>query len=121
LNNDWLLVERLLYVLLLLANLLLYELLLVLLLLLYELLWCERHLRLLVDLRLEAGLLSNNYLRSTIALAIHSDSHVGALICAHHNNCMSLKFLSSEVDSTSWHALKENLDILFVVLMEWSN
>jgi hypothetical protein len=132
LNNDWWLLESLLLleswllVHLLLSKAWLAEILLLTvaglseILLRLNVLLLKLHLWLLVNLWLDVGLLSNNYLRSTIALAIHSDSHVGALTCAHHNNSMSLNFLSSEVDSTSWHALKPNLDILFVVVMVWS-
>ncbi len=61
--------------------------------------------------------LRNDDFRCTVTLSIHSDGHVGSLTCTHDNNSVSLDFLSSEVDSTCWHTLQENLNILFVVVM----
>ena len=111
LNNNWRLVgnmllldSRLLESLLLLESRLLELLLLEGMLLLES--WLLVHLLLVKDWVTEILLL-------TVVLAIHSDSHVGALTCAHHNSSMSLNFLRSKVDFTAWQAIMKYHEIMF--------
>ena len=103
LENLLLLESRLLELLLLESRLL--ELLLLEGMLLLES-WLLVHLLLVKDWVTEILLL-------TVVLAIHSDSHVGALTCAHHNSSMSLNFLRSKVDFTAWQAIMKYHEIMF--------